>query len=321
MKLVERYLYQVEKYLPKKTRNEITNELKSLILEQLDDQQIDLDDDIKVAGVLKDFGDPRIVASSYTRQDGVIIKELVPLFYFIMRIIIYTLPITLLFVSMIDYFSSNDTYSVLDLFLSMLYSIPNILMALMASIGILFVVFSSISLGISNEELTEIKWPEFDPLKLPKIPTSIYKISLFEVFFTILASILFLYVLNYQQGIIAIYFEDTRYPLLNDNFNQILLFINIGVVFQIIISIFHLYLRQKTFITKTMEYIHSIYSAVILFVLASTPIFNETIIDGYDLSIVPRIFTILMIIGGIAAIIGGTVEFIKMFVFIKREKI
>lgn len=320
MELIERYLYQVEKYLPKANRKEISNELRSLILEQLDDQSIQLDDEEQIAKVLKDFGEPRKVAASYTKQDGVIARELVPIFYLVLRILFYVLPITLLFVAMIDYFSNNDVYSILDLLLSMLYSVPNILMALMASIGILFVVFSGISQGLSSKELEDIKVPEFDPKKLPKVPTNIYKISIFEALFSILASILFLYVINYEQGIIAIYYENVRYPLLNDRFSQILPYINIGLIAQILISTAHLYLRQKNFITKTLEYIHTIYSALILFILASAPIFNETIIDGYDLSIVPRIFTIVLIIAGIASIIGGTVEFIKMFVFIKREE-
>jgi len=320
MDLIERYLYQVEKYLPKSTRKEISNELRSLILEQLDDQNIKTDDEDQVANILKDFGEPRKVAASYTKQEGVIAKELVPIFYLILRILFYVLPITLLFVSMIDYFSSNDTYSVLDLLLSMLYSVPDILMALTSSIGILFLVFSGISTSMSANELKDLKMPEFDPKKLPQVPTNIYKISIFEVLFSILASILFLYLINYEQGLIAIYYEDTRYPLLNDQFNQILLYINIGLIFQIGLSTLHLYLRQKTFTTKTFEYIHTIYSAIILFILATTPIFNDAIIDGYDLSILPRIFTVALIIAGVISIIAGTVEFIKMFVFIKREK-
>ena len=320
MKLIERYLYQVEKYLPRSTRKEITNELRSLILEQLDDQHIDPENEDKVSDILKDFGEPRKVAASYTKQDGVIAKELVPIFYLILRILTYTIPIALLFISMIDYFSNNETYAVMDLILSLLYNVPNIMIGVMASIGILFVIFASISTAIGNEEFKDIKMPEFDPKKLPNIPTNIYKISIFGAIFSILASILFLYLINYEQGLIAIYFENTRYPLLNDNFNQILLYINIGVVAQIMISVIHLYLRQKTFITKTLEYIHVIYTAIIFFILATTPIFNEAIIVGYDLSIVPRIFTIAFIIVGIVSIIGGTVEFIKMFIFIKREK-
>jgi len=320
MNLIERYLYQVEKYLPKKSRSEIINELRSLILEQLEDQSIDPSDEEQVAALLKDFGEPRIVAASYGKQDGVIAKELIPLFYFVIRIVVYTLPITLLFVSMIDYFSNNESYAVVELILSMLFNIPSIIMSVMSSIGFIFLIFAGISHSISCEEIDELKVPEFDPLKLPNIPTSIYKISIFESIISILGSILFLYLLNYQQGLIAIYFDDTRYPLLNENFNQILTFINIGAIIQIIISTIHLYLRQKTFISKTIEYMHTVYSAIILFVLATTPIFNDVLIDGYDLSIVPKIFTIALIIGGIASIIGGTVEFIKMFVFIKREK-
>ena len=320
MELIERYLYQVEKYLPKANRKEISNELRSLILEQLDDQDININDEDKIASILKDFGEPRKVAASYTKQDGVIANELVPIFYLVLRILFYVLPITLLFVSMIDYFSSNDTYSIMDLLLSMLYRVPNILMALMASIGILFVVFSGISQGLTSKELEDIKVPQFDPLKLPKVPTNIYKVSIFETLFSILASILFLYIINYEQGLIAIYFEGERYPLLNTRFQQILPYINIGLIVQILISTAHLYIRQKTFLTKTMEYIHTIYSALILFILAAAPIFNETIINGYDLTIVPRIFTIILIIAGLASIIGGTIEFIKMFVFIKREE-
>lgn len=321
MNLIERYLYQVEKYLPRSSRNEIIDELRSLILEQLDDQGINPDDDQRVAEVLKNFGEPRKVAASYTKQDDFISRELQPLFYFVVKIVAYTLPITLLFVSMIDYFSNNDTYNVIDFLLSIVYSVPGIIMAMFTSLGIIFIVFTMISRSMSSEDFDELKMPEFDPLKLPKVPTSIYKVSITESIISILFSILFLYILNYQQGIIAVYYEDVRYPLLNENFNQILLFINIGIFAQITIAIVHLYLRQKTFVTKTLEYLHTIYSAVVLFLLASTDIFNQTIIDGYDLSIVPRIFTILLIIGGVAALLGGTVEFLKMFIFIKRERV
>lgn len=319
MNLIERYLYQVEKYLPKSTRKEIINELRSLILEQLDDQSISQDDEQQIAQVLKDFGEPMKVAASYTRHDTLIAKELVPIFNLVLKIILYSVPLALLFVSMIDYFSNHETYSVLDLLLSMAYSIPNILMAIMSGIGINFVIFAGITKAMNSEDFEELQKPEFDPKKLPQIPKSIYKISLFEALISILGSVVVLYILNYQQGVIAIYFEDTRYPLLNENFNQILLYINIGLLSQMFISILHLYLRQKTILTKILEYIHVIYSAAILFILATSSIFNEAIIDGYDLSIVTRIFTIVLIIVGVITIIAGTVEFVKMFIFMNHE--
>jgi hypothetical protein len=259
--------------------------------------------------VIKDFGAPYEVANRYKSHEPLISKEYTPLFYLIIKIISITLPLSLTFANMISFFNNETDITVMKILLSLAYQIPDIISSLLTASAMVFIVFVVLSRYVNPKfEFEHIK---FDPKTLPKLAKSGYKVSIFEQVFTILGSVLFLYLFNLEPGLIAIYFEGVREPLLNSNFEQVLPFINISVFIGLALAIYYLYKRVKTKASVTIEFFAGIYSGIIILLLASKPIFNDMIIDGYDLNVVPNILTTVLWVLAILTIIGHIAKYIK----------
>ncbi|MBN2605184.1 MAG: hypothetical protein JXR62_05085, partial [Bacilli bacterium] len=312
MELLERYLNQVEHYLFKKDRKDTVQELKSLILEELDarlEQGENQEEALKE--ILKGFGDPKTVALRYRNEQPLIPRHMEPLMYLIIKILSITIPLSLLLANTIEFFNRPEPYDFMDIILNMVYTIPSIINALVAAIGFVFIGSFLVARYI-NPKIQENTYV-FDPTKLPAVPKNVYKVSLFESLFLIFGSIIFLYLINLQPGLIAIYFDGESIPLLNENFEKILPYFNFTAIFQLGISIAHVYLRRKTFFTTTLEFFHAMISGVVLIFLASSDVFNLVVIENYNLTIIPTMFTIGMYIGAIGSFIGGITNYVKVF--------
>jgi len=313
MDLLERYLKQIERYLPFKERLETTKELRSLILDQVDEAvSSGIDKETALYDIIVKMGDPRTVASNYVDTKPIISKEMEPILQLVLKIVSITLPLAIIFASLLDYVFSNTQASLMDILLQIVYTIPEALYSLLVGYGFVFIFFYLIERYIQPK--FEAIDKEFHPNLLPKIPTKDFKVSLFESIVTTLVTIGVVYLFNMQQGLIAVYYDDIREPLFNANFDKILPFMNIGWFISIGLNIYYIFSRSKNITTKTIEFAHNIYSAVILFLLATSNIFNSIIVDGYDLTIVPTIIKVVFIGLGIAIIIGAIVEYVKMYI-------
>ena len=316
MDYLERYLLQIGRHLNKKDRQDTINELRDLLMENYDNyDDPSLSDEEKMIEVIKAFGAPIEVASKYNTHEPLISKEFTPLFYMIMKIISITLPGALLLANTIEYFASNESTSIMNFLLDTAYFIPDFFQAVVMALAFFLLTFIILSRYVEPKfEFTE---EMFDPKTLPPIPEDVMKAPMWESVVGILGAVLFLYLFNLQPGLIAIYFEGTRVPLLNESFEQILPLINISAFISLGLYIFYLYKRRKTIASSTIEFGQGILSGVILILLAQRNIFTLDIISEFGLEIVPQILRILLYIGGIAAIIGHIVKYIK--VLLKKD--
>lgn len=312
MNLIDNYLYQVRKYLPLKDRDEIIKELKSHILDQVDEN-----DDTMIEDVLKEMGHPRDTARKYRGNTGLLSKELEPLLELIIKLISVLLPLLLIFVKLIEFLANNSDFTTMDLLLNLVYQIPMIISTLFSGIGVVFLIFVLIERYIQPR--FNVDQLPFDPKTLPDVPTKEYKTSLIGNLFGLMITAGFLYIINLEPGLIAIYYEGTRLPLLNEQFNTVLVLMNIGLFIAIGIYAFHAFKRRKTGVSKVLEIAHGYYSAVVIIYIATSDIFNLEFIENFGLTIVPKIITIALIFVGVAAIIGHTVELFKVLVFVPNE--
>jgi len=65
MKLIDRYVYAVTRYLPEKQKADIERELRTLIDDMLEENQENISYEKKVEKVLLELGDPTLLADSY----------------------------------------------------------------------------------------------------------------------------------------------------------------------------------------------------------------------------------------------------------------
>lgn len=318
MELLERYLLQIGRYLPKKDREDTLNELRSLLLDQYDSRNNgELEESMLIHNIIQDFGYPKDVALEYRSDQPLVSRELEPLMYLIIKIMSFTLPLSILLANLIGYLSNNDSNTIMDLLLEAAYTIPDILTSYITALGIIFIIFILINKYASIPVI--VKESDFDPNSLPQIPKSVYKVSLFETVLNIFGSILFLYLINYQPGLITIMHSSVKEPLLNNNFDTLLPFLNIGSFVSLSISIIHLIKRRRNYTIATLEMLHGIYSVILLIVLATRDIFNPIIIDRYNIDFLPNVFRINMGIIGVVAIVVILIKYIRVL-FSKKDR-
>ena len=302
MELLERYLLQVERYLPLKEKIDTIEELRSLLLEEVDSRMAEgetLNDALYI--VIKGFGDPKDIALKYRNDAAIISREMEPFLYLVLKIVICAVPLAILLATSISFLSRDLPFNFSDFLLNILYTLPEMFSGALSAVGTVFIVFVLIEKYLKPQFLKELEAQgllEFDPKNLPKVPNSVFKVSIAESVFAITASLVFLYILNYQQGIIAIYFEGTSIPFLNDNFSRILPVMNVS--------------RTKSMVTTTFEYMNKLLATVIFILLASSSIINTEVIEAYHLEVVVIMFIIGMSIGALANAIGGSITYGKV---------
>ncbi len=191
--LVERYVYQVGSYLPDSEREEVCNELRSLIQDQLDDRYKGAPKQDDVVELLQEFGDPREMAASYGREQYLIGPDLFPTMMAVLQRGWVWVPIIVVLVRVIVAFASGEPASVFGLFLSTLFTV---LQALFVFSGIVVIIFALMQ--YSDVNLDEHR-PAFDPLQLPRAndPATIDKGDVVStIAFNTFAAFLFFYFLR-----------------------------------------------------------------------------------------------------------------------------
>lgn len=161
--LVERYVYQVGQYVPQDEREEIQNELRSLIQDQLDDRYKGSPTEDDIVELLEEFGDPRKMAASYSSEQYLIGPDLYPT---MMRVLYrgwLWIPAIVVVVRVLLAFLSAEPGTLIGLFLETAFTVVQ---AVFVFSGIVVLIFAI--LQHSGEDLEEAK-ESFNPLDLPPV--------------------------------------------------------------------------------------------------------------------------------------------------------
>lgn len=320
MKKVDRYLYQVRRYLNSRNKDDIIEELRSTILDEFEAAKAESDrtEDELINDILSGFGHPRNVAAEYSGQGTLIPKPLVPIFWMVVKIVAIVVFAAGILGSTIEYFNSAGANDFASFLLHMLEAMAGIGVSVLSTVGIIFLSFHLMKHTITDEALEKLN--VFDPEKLPKVPESEYKLKMVDAFFEIVGSAVLLYVLNYQQGVFSIYQGGTSMPFLNESFDAFLRFINISLIARMFITLAHVIMNRKTFVTKTLEFILVLYSATILIALAFSDVLNQDLIDQYDIDFLPTLFMAALIFAAVVSLIVGVVDYIKAVMHLPKSE-
>jgi hypothetical protein len=309
--LLERYLQQVRRYLPWKDREETIEELRSLILDQVESNG-STDPEQRMSDVLKELGHPREVATRYDDRPPLIPREIEPVLWMVVRIVAVVLPLVVLFANALRYVGTTIDFRFGDLMLAILTSIPEALYSGVLAIGMVFIVFALIG-RFAGDEWTFTE-REFDPAMLPELPTKSFRVSIVGSIVTTLILGLLIYVANVHLDLVAAYNEGVRVPVFNDAADPYIVLLSIGWGFSVLLQLYYLYRQEKTVLTKTIEYGLGLYGAIVLIVFGSADVYREIVINGTDLSIVTDVLRYALPIAGGVAILGSTVDYIEMMV-------
>ena len=202
MELLERYLYDVGKRLPAKQREDIENELRSLLMDALDARaggNAPAEEDI--VAVLRDFGQPADVAARYTGEKFLIGPRLYPTYRMVLWIVLASLAFGLFVSIFIGYMV--DTGEGKNLGAALLQYAGSLLSSLWGAIGIVTVLFWGIERGLARSGKKWETGETWDPKALPPVPNHKNAWKPSESIAAIVFTLLFLILVNGYPELIS----------------------------------------------------------------------------------------------------------------------
>jgi hypothetical protein len=246
MNLIDKYVAEVGKHLPRNQRADIEKELKSTLEDMLEERgqagaadASSLQGEAAVIALLKEYGEPRKVAESYIGPRYLIGPRLYPTFELVLKIVmtvLFALAIAGLGISL-----ARSTLTGPEFLNTLGRSALDLFGGLIAAFGNIVLVFAILERVLPSKEL-EKEAAEWDPADLAKEPDP-DRVNFGEQIVGIFFLMLFLIVFNLYPGIIGIGFFDQNNwvfisPILSDAFFGYLPWINVLILLQIGFSVY-----------------------------------------------------------------------------------
>jgi hypothetical protein len=241
MNLIDRYIAEVGKHLPRKNREDIEAEIRSTLEDMLEErkQAQGAVDEALIIELLKEYGAPRQVAESYTGPHYLIGPRVYPIFELVTKIVLAVLVAVALAGLGISLARSSVTGP--ELLKTIGESALGLLGGLITAFGNIVLTFAILERVLPAKEF-EKETEEWDPAELASEPDPDrvrFGEQIFEIFFLALFLVLF----NLYPGVIGFgFFSGSDWvfisPILTEAFFRYLPWINILFLLQIIFSVY-----------------------------------------------------------------------------------
>ncbi|HLO30324.1 MAG TPA: hypothetical protein VK249_14365 [Anaerolineales bacterium] len=272
MNLIDKYIVEVGKHLPRKNRADIQSEIRSTLEDMLDERkQTGPADETMVLALLKEYGSPREVAATYKTHQYLIGPRLFPLFEMVVRIVLTVVTAVSLLGLGVGLAKTGFTGTafispIKDWFLNIIGS----LIAAFGNIALVFAILERTSVADKYEK----DFNEWDPTELKSEPDP-DQIDLPDHIFTIIFTLLALVILNLYPNLLSIRMQNnatwTAIPVLTETFFRFLPWINIMGLLQILLNGFLLSRREWTTPTRILSIVMDIAQASLLVLILRTP--------------------------------------------------
>jgi len=279
MKLIDQYIYAINKKLPYDSRKEITLELKSILLDDIESKYGETPSNDEIKEVINTYGSPSKVANQYNPHKSVIGTGFTDLYFFIGKMIFLGLGIAFIMTYLIGFIESGFTLNYLTLGFAKL--LMNLGSAMVPAIGFLTIIFIVLT-RMYKEEIVDLD-ENWTPDDLKDIQVSPKVNSILESLLTIIFTTFGLVLLNsvpYFMSIGEKLFESSGIKLghhINiQAFKFYLIFISITWIGQIIYHILVLLHGEKTKNISIFEIIITSFSFILLIIIISdSSLYND----------------------------------------------
>ena len=276
MDMIDLYVTEVGKLLPKKKRLDIETEIKSTLEDMLDERSSSSNDqnrDELVMELLKEYGSPAKVAASYRNDQYLIGPGIYSSFLQIIRIVGIIMILTALLGFSFRLGISGITTA--NLWNQLGNSFTEFVTNIFTAFGIIVLVFAIIERTAPQSSINPFKEIEiWNPGKLKEKPDP-KKVNIGSEIEGIIFNLLALLVFNVYPELIAVKLQQgsslTFIPLLTQRFFDILPLLNIVWVVGILLNLFLIYRNQKTLFTNILEIMFKVVGIAIAVMLLSGP--------------------------------------------------
>ncbi|HSK87002.1 MAG TPA: hypothetical protein VK880_01495, partial [Anaerolineales bacterium] len=206
MNLIDRYIAEVGKHLPRRNRADIEAEIRSTLEDMLEERKQAQGpvNDAAVIELLKEYGAPRKVAESYVGPRYLVGPRMYPFFEMIIRIVFAVIVGATLLGLGIGLFESNMTGP--EFLRTIWDSAVSLLGGLMSAFGSIALTFAILERVLPKADF-EKEMEDWDPQELASEPDP-ERVTPGEQIVSIFFSVLFLVVLNLYPGWIGLGFFD-----------------------------------------------------------------------------------------------------------------
>ena len=233
MNLIDKYIAEIGKHLPRRNRADIEAEIRSTLEDMLDERkQADGSvDEMTVVQLLKEYGAPRQVAESYSGKQYLIGPNLYPTFLLVTKIVVSVLVTIALIGLGLELARSELTGP--GFLTTVGKSLLELLGGLMLAFGNIVVVFAILERTLPASSFGE-EVEEWDPAKLASEPDP-DKVNFGEQIFAIIFLTLLLILFNFYPQVIDFGFfgETASTWMLSDAFYDYLPWINLLLLIEI----------------------------------------------------------------------------------------
>ncbi|HSL47185.1 MAG TPA: hypothetical protein VK897_27345 [Anaerolineales bacterium] len=241
MNLIDKYIAEVGKHLPRRNRADIEAEIRSTLEDMLEErkQAHGAVDDAMVVELLKEYGAPRKVAESYAGPRYLIGPRVYPIFELVTRIVLIVLfAVTLagLGISL-----SRSSLTGPEFIKTIGDSAIGLITGLITAFGNIVLVFAILERVLPAKEFEKESedWNPADLAKEPDPDRVKFGEQIFEVFFLVL----FLIIFNLYPGVIGFgFFNENEWvfisPILTEAFFSYLPWINVLFLLQVVFNIY-----------------------------------------------------------------------------------
>lgn len=276
MKLIERYIEEIGKHLPGKTRADLQTEIRSTLEDMIEDRAQaagqPVDDNI-VREVLKDYGAPDQVAASYLPERYLIGPRLFPVFSLVLKIVFSVL--TGLAVVGLGIRFGTSVLTVNTFFTILGKTLLEYAGAIISAFGNIVVIFAILQWALPASEFDdENEEKGWDPAILEKEPEP-DDVNIWSPVWAIVMTVAALLIFNLYPQVIGIGFLSSDHwvfvPALTEAFFTYLPWIDALWVLQILLNVILLRQRRWTSISHWMEDILTLLSIITAYILLKGP--------------------------------------------------
>jgi hypothetical protein len=257
MSLIERYVHEVGRHLPRKTRADIQAELHSLLVDTLEDRVGPEASEAQVVEFLKEYGPPKTVAASYHPQGQYLIgPALYPLFKLVTGITFAAVLGAQLLAWGIALLVDREAFAPFQ-------ALGGLLTAFPSALGIIVIVFFLLQRFEVRPEGGDDEW---NPKKLPKID-GVEPVKRGERIFGMVVQIAILVLLVFFPQWIGF----VTYPggefFVNPVIQEYMLLIGVSILFSLWLDIYLLWQGRWTTPTRLAKIGLNLLSVTILLLL------------------------------------------------------
>jgi hypothetical protein len=257
MSLIDRYIFEVGRHLPRKNRGDIQAELRSSIQDALDDRYGREPSEGEVIAFLEEFGPPKSVAVSYYPEGQYLIgPALYPLFRMVAGIALAAVIGAQVLAWAIAVFVAHDPISPLDAIAGLVNSLP-------ATFGTVVIVFALLQWFDVRPEFEDESW---EPNSLPQID-EMQPVKLGERIFGIIAGMVVLALLVFFPQYIGFISTPGGEFFANPVIPEYIMWISLSLLVNIGLDIYLLWQGRWTMVTRVVKIGANLLSVAVLAML------------------------------------------------------